>query len=47
MNPKPKVKKMLESEKWEAVWIDNKGRTYRVYANNQREVINLWYKRFG
>lgn len=47
MKPKPKLKKMLESDKWEACWIDNKGRMYRVYAESQKEAINLWYKRFG
>ena len=47
MRPKPKVKKMLESDKWEASWVDSKGRTYRVYAESQKDAINLWYKKFG
>ena len=47
MNIKPTVKKILESKKWEASWIDIKGRTYTVYADSQNDAINLWYKRFG
>ena len=47
MKPKPKLKKMLESDKWECSWSDSKGRVYKVYADSQSEAINLWYKRFG
>lgn len=47
MKAKPKVKKMPESDKWEASWMDSKGRVYKVYADDRTKAINLWYKRFG